>query len=206
VRRALDDDVASQVGRLRPSIAALQPLQRMPLALLALPALKSLPPERLRTTRQAVQTLIHADGAVDAFEYALGAMLDAQLGDALKPLAAKPKPAVTLALLRDEIALVLGVLAQTGHADDRPAEAAFRRGIETALGVSVAWQRRVDWSRELDRALRHLDQLTPPRKAQLVHALAQTVIHDGRVTVDEYELLRAVCASLHCPLPLLLQK
>jgi xanthine dehydrogenase molybdopterin-binding subunit B len=31
------------------------------------------------------------------------------------------------------------------------------------------------------------------------------VRNDGRITVAETELLRAVCASLHCPLPLLLE-
>ena len=32
-----------------------------------------------------------------------------------------------------------------------------------------------------------------------------TIAHDGRMTVSESELLRAICAVLHCPLPPLYQ-
>ena len=35
----------------------------------------------------------------------------------------------------------------------------------------------------------------------LVEGLVAAVSHDGRLAVAEAELLRVVCASLHCPLP-----
>jgi hypothetical protein len=38
-------------------------------------------------------------------------------------------------------------------------------------------------------------------KEQLVEALVKTVTHDQQLTLGESELLRAVCATLHCPLP-----
>jgi len=38
-------------------------------------------------------------------------------------------------------------------------------------------------------------------KEELVKALTVTMSHDGKVTVSEAELLRAVCIILHCPLP-----
>jgi len=38
-------------------------------------------------------------------------------------------------------------------------------------------------------------------KALLLEALLLTVHHDGRITLHEAELLRAVCAAIHCPLP-----
>ena len=41
-------------------------------------------------------------------------------------------------------------------------------------------------------------------KEQLVEAMVATVTHDQQLTLGEAELLRAVCASLHCPLPPLL--
>ena len=39
------------------------------------------------------------------------------------------------------------------------------------------------------------------RKEQLVEAMVATVTHDQQLTIGEAELLRAVCASVHCPLP-----
>ena len=47
--------------------------------------------------------------------------------------------------------------------------------------------------------------LVPMAKEQLVEGLLKTVTHDQQLTIDEAELLRVVCASLHCPLPPLLQ-
>jgi hypothetical protein len=57
------------------------------------------------------------------------------------------------------------------------------------------------WPPALDMALSRLDQLVPIGKEQLVEAMVATVTHDQQLTMGEAELLRAVCASLHCPLP-----
>jgi hypothetical protein len=57
------------------------------------------------------------------------------------------------------------------------------------------------WPPRLDQALTRIDRLQPQAKSQLVQALALTISSDQRMTVPESELLRAVCAVLHCPLP-----
>ncbi len=57
------------------------------------------------------------------------------------------------------------------------------------------------WAQPLDLALSWLDQLAPIMKEQLVEALVKTVTHDQKLTLGEAELLRAVCATVHCPLP-----
>jgi hypothetical protein len=41
-------------------------------------------------------------------------------------------------------------------------------------------------------------------KGRLVDGLAECVAQDGRVELAEAELLRAICGTLHCPLPPLL--
>ena len=50
-----------------------------------------------------------------------------------------------------------------------------------------------------------LDALDPLAKQMLVEALTVAISHDGRTTVAEAELLRTICAMLHCPLPPMLQ-
>jgi hypothetical protein len=62
------------------------------------------------------------------------------------------------------------------------------------------------WSGALDRALHCLDRLPPADKARLVEALGVVVVHDGQVMREEAELLRAICAVLHCPLPPLVEQ
>jgi hypothetical protein len=65
---------------------------------------------------------------------------------------------------------------------------------------------RRDWALQLDTVWMPLDALDPLAKQQLVEALADTVSHDGRVSIAESELLRTVCGVLHCPLPPMLER
>jgi hypothetical protein len=56
----------------------------------------------------------------------------------------------------------------------------------------------------LDRALMRLDRLPPLVKQELIAALVIVILHDRQITLAESELLRVMCALLHCPLPPLL--
>jgi len=58
----------------------------------------------------------------------------------------------------------------------------------------------------LDAALPKLDRLVPAGKELLVRGLTRAVGADGMVAVSEAELLRTICAALHCPLPPLLEQ
>jgi len=55
----------------------------------------------------------------------------------------------------------------------------------------------------LDAALTELNLLQPQEKKKLVIAMAKIILSDGKVSIQEHELLRAICASLHIPLPVL---
>jgi hypothetical protein len=50
-------------------------------------------------------------------------------------------------------------------------------------------------------ALDTLAQATPAIKRQVVAACGATILADHQVTVRESELLRAICATLDCPMP-----
>jgi hypothetical protein len=60
---------------------------------------------------------------------------------------------------------------------------------------------RTEFPAALDRALPKLDQLLPAGKELVVRGLTQAIGADGKVSVTEAELLRTICAALHCPLP-----
>ena len=61
-----------------------------------------------------------------------------------------------------------------------------------------------DWPRQLSDALPRLEQLEPLAKKRLIDGLVKTITTDDVMTEAESELLRTVCALLHCPLPPLL--
>jgi hypothetical protein len=62
-----------------------------------------------------------------------------------------------------------------------------------------------DWPTQLRTALSTLEKLHPYAKKAVIEGLVSTIAHDEMLSVEEAELLRTVCAILHCPLPPLLQ-
>jgi hypothetical protein len=69
-------------------------------------------------------------------------------------------------------------------------------------GMAANWQTLpLDWQTPFDRALDDLDGLMPAAKEIVIQSLLAAVRADGVVTPTETELLRVICASLHCPVP-----
>jgi hypothetical protein len=136
-------------------------------------------------------------------DYALSRLLRVQLSEALTPRAGRPaQPALKLHALRSETQTLFAVMAQAGHDDEHAARAAFDAGMRRLLPMSPPeFSPPSDWLKTLDDSLTRLDYLPPAIKQALIEALVVTVAHDRQVTLGEAELLRVVCASLHCPLP-----
>ena len=53
----------------------------------------------------------------------------------------------------------------------------------------------------MNEAIGELRELKPLLKPQLIKACATTVMHDGELNGDEFELMQGVEAALDCPLP-----
>ncbi len=190
------------------AVAALHPAQRLPLAAIALPSLRQQSRQQLMQLTRTVFELIDADGRVAVFEYCLGRLLRMHLGEILKPAQAAAGGRRKLADCREELACLLSIVAEFGQEDEPAARRAFLSGAQCLpLREALTYQPSTPqaWTTALDRALGNLDQLEPPAKAALLQALGATIAADGQTTLEEAELLRAVCASLHCPLPPLLQ-
>ena len=105
----------------------------------------------------------------------------------------------------DELHTLFSVVARLGHGEgDETARDAYQVGMLALLPNNVDWpdyDPPEKWVAQMDAALEKLDRLPALAKEELVKALTTSISHDGRVTVSEAELLRAVCAILHCPLP-----
>jgi hypothetical protein len=97
------------------------------------------------------------------------------------------------------------VLASFGATDERQARMAYEAGMQSLLPMNrPAYQAIEEWPRRMSEALSRLEKLHPYAKKAVVEALVKTIAHDAQLTVSEAELLRTVCATLHCPLPPLL--
>ncbi len=203
VANSFGDDVQQAVAAVFAEVEALAPEQRLPLAALAFPALKQLSEGRGQTLLETLDALVRHDGRVDLDEYCLTRLLRVYLREAQQPRRAPVDGLKKLPACRDSVALVCAVMAMQGSADESGTRSAWLLAMQQAFpGEALAWSLPPpQWQPALERALDDLDGLLPPAKDVLIQSLLAAIRADGVISVAESELLRVICASLHCPLP-----
>lgn len=185
-------------------VAALPAEQRLPLAQIAFPALRQLGSVKLQALVRTIEEITRMDGRFDVMDYALVRVLRLQLAEAAAPQSAPVRVTAKLSARREEIGVLIAVVAHVGDRDKNAAGNAYEAGIRPLLGSwAPAYILPDPWIAPLDRALTRLDRLAPFAKQSLIEALIVTITHDKRVKLGELELFRAICASLHCPVPAL---
>ena len=202
VEKYIDTATRNGTEQLTGDLSQLHPLQRLPLAQLAFPALRRRPRPQLQTFLIALNQLMQADGRIELEEYCLGKLITVQVMDALDPSKTRPSGSAKLPACAADLADVFALVARHGTHDDAEAQRAYLLGMHEVLPDTIpAYAPPQEWVLALDRALMKLNQLTPAGKELVVRGLAQAIGADGVITVAEAELLRTICAALHCPLP-----
>ena len=197
--------LAAAVTALDSALRILSPEARLPLVLLSLPALHDLPADDLSRLLDTLDELVHADGRVTTFEFALQKVLSHHLALGKAPHAPGDEIYSFQAVER-ELALVLSALARSAADDEAGAAQAFAAGANQLrlLEGRLALLSPVECSFErLDAALDRLAQGSLPIKQRLLTAGAHVITADGAVRVSEVELLRAFASALDCPMPAL---
>ena len=191
---------AEAVEGFLPAVDGLPAVQRMPVLSRAFPALRQFGHRERERLLAVLNALLLREGNVPVFAYALRKLAQVQLRDELEP---RTRPGgLSLPGASDELQVLFSVLADSGQPDPTQARQAYEAGMQQLLPQRVPdFQRSANWSSQLDLALNRLDRLTPSGKEALVEALVRTISYDQRMTAEEAELLRAVCATVHCPLP-----
>ena len=191
------------VEKILPMVHGLAPELRLPLVSMVVPTLRRLSRDQFQAFAAGVRELIQADDQVSLYEYAMHRLILRHLAPHFG-VAPPPRVAPRSAGLPVEpVRHVLGTLAHIGNAQQTEAARAFALGIR-ALGWPA-----VDATlppsnldlQALDRALNELDAVSAQLKRRILNACAATVGADGRVTLEEGELLRAIADALGCPIP-----
>ena len=191
------------IQRVLPIAHDLNPMLRLPLLQRAFPSLRRLTVPQRQSLARLVNELIHADNRIDVFEFCLAKLLETLLNDALS--ASLPHGKLTLEDEVSEISLLFATLAQLGAQDEQAARMAYEVGIASVLPMRrPPYAAAPDWQLKLSAALPRLEQLHPFAKKVVIEGLVKTVANDEMLMDEEAELLRTVCALLHCPLPPLL--
>ncbi len=200
IARQLGTEVAEATAALQGDVDALWPQQRMPVLMHAFPALRQLTRDERMRLMACLNGMLQREGSMSLQTYVLRKLAQVHLRDDLDP---RGRPGrLALNAVSDDLQVLFSVLAHHGHHSDVEARRAYEAGIHHLLPRDrPAYSVASNWPVQLDQALSRLDQLVPAGKEQLIEGLVRTVSHDSRLTVTEAELLRTICAALHCPLP-----
>jgi Zn-dependent protease with chaperone function len=200
IAQRLTPQIAAATATLERDVDALEPEQRSPALMRGFPALRQLTHEERVQLMACLNGMLPQDGNIALHSYVLRKLAQMHLRDDLDPGARVRR--LTLDVVQRDAQVLFSVLARHGHSDDVSARRAYEAGMHQLFPRErPAYGLAGPWASALDLALSRLDQLAPIAKEQLVEAMVATVTHDQQLTIGEAELLRAVCASVHCPLP-----
>ena len=200
----LGGERAAAIERFYAELAELGPRYHLPLLELAFPALKRRPPEQLEFLTGLARRLIETDGKVELYEYCFWRVLSENLQQAADPAGAGRGNRVSRRAARDAAVALVAIVAGHGSEDPVARGRAFDAGLSAFgrwAGENPAAPAVTGTAAELDASLDVLKRINTAGRRTLVEAVAATIMHDGRLTVAEAELLRAICAALDCPLP-----
>jgi hypothetical protein len=146
-----------------------------------------------------VARLANADARIDVFECCLTLLLASSLDDLE---AGAQHGSASLLQEIGAVHTLFAILAAQGTGEDALARRAYEAGISVVLPEHRPAYREIpQWPTALGDALARLANLRPFAKKVLIEGLVRCIAHDQRLSVEEGELLRTVCAVLHCPLP-----
>lgn len=193
------EEFTARVFAMSALVETLAPALRLPVVQQLFPALRRLSLNERAQLRLTVDKLARADARIDVFECCLTLLLASSLDDLD---GGTLHGGASLLQEREAVAVTLAILAAQGSDDDAQARRAYDAGIATVLPEQRPAYRAVpDWPRQLGAALTRLAGLRPFAKQVFIEGLVRCVAHDQKLSIEESELLRTVCAVLHCPLP-----
>lgn len=203
--RKLGEERAQLIRSYHKTIIEMGEEYRLPLLEISFPALKRMPAQQLEFLLDLARELIEVDGKIDFYEFCIYRILSRNLSQAMAPSARhqKRRPASRSAV-RTAAIQILGLLADRGHDSLDEKKQAFKAG----LSVFGDWSESTHLTPDIpdavalfEESLDVLQRMNSAATQSLLEAVNTTVSHDGKVSLQEAEMIRAICASLDCPLP-----
>ena len=204
IAAAEGDALRSSTAQLTDSFALLGKEARLPILEIAIASVKASTLDMRERLISVADRLVRADLRFTLFEYVLLTFLKVHLSanatEADQIEIFKFDPVVA------EIKTLLSMLARVGNRDAVEASAVFRRAmmnfdigtptVELTTGLNY---------RSLNEATEKLRLLSPFLKRSMLNVCADCVLHDGKITIAEAELVRAIALAIDCPIPPLLE-
>ncbi|MDP4548676.1 M48 family metallopeptidase [Marinobacter sp. MDS2] len=185
--------------KLNPTLIALGEAARFPILELAMPALRKLDSDERRLLLNNVRKLVAADKRLSLFELALNTFLSRHLAPNAEQ--AVPVRHRNYRSVRADIECVVGLFARAGSPSEQDAAKLYQEAIAGFFSQPNQPPTPSVSIKELQAALASLSRLSPLLKPGIIDACGHCILHDGKVEVREYELMRLVADQLDCPMP-----
>ena len=182
---------------------ALRVEQRLPLLEMAFPQIKHRPRVEIEKLLETSRKIVLIDKRIDTFEYLLFKQLELQISDQARPDKVQQHGTKTLEKNKPAALVAMSILAIHGSESVSMANEAFQKTAKDLGWRNAELVVSKEWPEKLDKALVELNALKVEEKKKLVIAFVNLIMFDEEVLIQEHELLRAICACLHIPLPVL---
>ncbi|MBT7911568.1 MAG: M48 family metallopeptidase [Verrucomicrobia bacterium] len=203
VDKLFGEQMAKATLKLSGEVATLDPRAKLPVADLAIGALRRMAREQFDSFTHLLETLAAADEQIDLFEFSLSKLVIRHLEPHFLKDRKKVVQVYSLKRLNHECSVLISSLACTAGSDDETIKMAYDAGAAHLASATELNQLPPTECgiHELDQALVALVGVGPKLKRQLIETAAATVSADGYLQIQEAELLRAISDSLDCPMP-----
>ena len=203
VKDLFGDQMAKATLKLSGDVAKLDPRAKLPVADLAIGALRRMAREQFDYFTHLLETLAAADEQIDLFEFSLSKLVIRHLEPNFLKERKKPAQVYSLKRFGHECSVLISSLACTAGSDAETMQTAYQAGAAHLAAATKLNQLPAAECglQELDQSLVALVGVGPNLKRQLIEAAAATVSADGYLQIQEAELLRAISDSLNCPMP-----
>ena len=200
IRGAAGESIAAQALALAQALQPLGERARLPVLDLAIPTLKELSQPRRDQLLVLVKDLIEADRRVTVFEFVLITICRRHFAAEVR--GGPPVKHKSVQSVSEPIAIVVSLLIHAGRG--RPD---MFEGVMARLGLTGQTLRQPSalGFAAVEAALYELKRLAPLAKPAVIKAFLAVVMPEGRLSIVQAELMRAICAALDTPLPPILE-
>jgi len=178
--------------------------QRLALITIALSSLRQLSQSQYQLFKSNFKALVEIDKKVSLLEWSLQKIVMHSLEAVFNKGAAPYFGKKNLKNCVQSISVLLSILTHSTVQDGITGEETFAAGADALkLPLQLIEVSKIDFD-TLNNALDDLADLKPLQKPALLKACVCCITADGKIQVIEIELLRAVAATIDCPVPPLL--
>ena len=204
LQSSADIGVFDELQKLYQSVSEIAAQQRLPLVTIALSSMRQLSKNQYQLFRGNFKTLVEIDKKMSLLEWSLQKIvmhsLDAVFGKDEAPYFRKKN----LKSCKKSVSVLLSILTHSTVQDGMLNEETFTAGAdELKMSLQLIAVSKIDFD-TLNNALDDLADLKPLQKPALLKACVRCITADGKIQAIETELLRAIAATIDCPVPPLL--